>query len=298
MFLRGLVSVLKGKVFSLFSFRRRVLRRRASIAGLVLALVVGLGVATTGPASAVEPLRTDPNNIVGGTQLDMPRVPCTAAFVLSSIGFWDNLTAYRRAIRYVATTGHCGNEGDVVKVGGSVVGKVYYKADDADLMLVRVVPTTRRSRYCHFEVKGYTCTMIMHSAPRAFNRVIIYHPGLHGYATVPVVNYSDGAGNALFFCTSGIVGSYTCLWRPISPPEPVREGEKTAEGPLGLGGPGDSGGPVFSSTNDRNPLSGVTLYGMIVGGYRGERERTKMRYLSAAFFLDGGAGTAFSLAPS
>lgn len=300
MFLRGLVSVLKGKVFSLFSFRRRVLRRRASIAGLVLALVVGLGVATTGPASAVEPIRLGPM-VVGGTELQFPSGTCTAGLVMVNTRWWNNITAYQRNTRYVLTAGHCGNEGDRVSLNGQRIGSVYWKNQKPDMMVVQVKPTVTSTPHCTQDRSGFHCILIYHSAPRASGRVITYVPRLREFGTVPVAIWWDGAPERSFnACVSGAISSFSCGWRNYTLPHdaPAIPGQRAMLGTTVVAAEGDSGAPVFSNPTD-DPNAGVTVYGIVLGGFRPPISRNAMRYLTAGvFFTEWEWSQAYALAPA
>jgi hypothetical protein len=241
------------------------------------------------PASALEPGRQS-LPVVGGTALQMRGGYCTAGFVVQADGFLRNLSAYRRATRYVVTSKHCGPVGTEVSVGGVSIGKVTWTSSISDLSLIEVLPSTTRTPHCSAPSTGISCTFVLSYTPRAVGRVLLTSFQTRGQASVPVTGFRDGAAEgASGFCTSGATTGVECLWsaQALGTGQVSYAGEHGAVTTGTVLRPGDSGCPVVT-------LGGV-LYGVHSSAFRlfGPNLIT---YISAGQFFSERPG--YSLAPS
>ncbi|WP_372171700.1 hypothetical protein [Xanthomonas axonopodis] len=222
--------------------------------------------------------------VVGGTVLTMSLGNrCTAGLVLKQTGFLANLTPYRRAVRFVLTAGHCGDYNSTVSVDGADLGYVSWKSSVSDLELIRVEPVLHNYRHCEAPSTGIHCTIVSTYEPRAvgkvlLSRAILYRSRAGGLDTI-AVNGHTPAPPTDRFCTSGMSTDVLCDWTdariPANFPDPGLQGLHAATPDFGgLTGPGDSGGPVVSS-------SGV-MHGIIKGQYD---NLNMMFYTSTAQFF-------------
>ncbi|WP_144267602.1 chymotrypsin family serine protease [Leifsonia xyli] len=232
------------------SQRFRRARGRVLKAAMAVVLVAGAVLVSEAPASAVRPERmTTP--VMAGTELIFPGTyphPCTAGFVVKKNGFWSNLTSYRRAIRYVVTAGHCGNVGDVVDTAGGPIGKVIWKSNISDLMMIRVLPAVARRSHCFVgRYHDVHCSVIQRSEPRAVGKVWTESLRTRGFSPVPISEFRDGVpGDVDRFCTSGATTEVNCQWSRMDVPQGqvrgVGEHGAISDTPVQEG---DSGSPVY-----------------------------------------------------
>jgi hypothetical protein len=233
-----------------------------------LAAVVGATLTWAPSASATT---SDPDRvaapIIAGTEVGVPGGTCTVGAVLAAKGFRSQLTQYQRATRWVVLAKHCAPLQAPVRLDGATVGSVVWQSSESDLELAVVppVPCTRAraaTGSCDPSVATYT--------PQASGRVFGRVDGVAGRAAI------TGAGrpDAHPFCTSGAVSGLLCSWTATRLPAGTRTGVQhlaAASSATVVGiEPGDSGGPVISSTN--------RLYGVISGASRAATGTTVLRY--------------------
>lgn len=206
------------------------------------------------PTVAKADIRRDITPIVAGTKLEFPTSNCTAGLVVKRTGAFNNFTEYRRALRFVVTSGHCGNVNDTVKVGGRSVGKMIWKSNINDLSLVQIEPNYRHLRYCSAPSTGLTCSIVNRYDPIALGKVILPSLRTRSITAVPVIGTGSPANNEVF-CTSGKTTGVICTWGKVQVPGWMQTRSKSAEsfGPNIQAG--DSGGPVVSHSG--------TVYGII-----------------------------------
>jgi hypothetical protein len=146
---------------------RRIIARWA-VAVLLVAVGV-LGQTGAGPAlaSGAESLP-----VIAGDRLTYPRGNvCTAGAILRDSSSGQQLTQYRRSIRYVLTAGHCGDMGDQVRTGSAVLRAVVGKSSVSDLELVRVDPQRFLTFGCHATTRGPYCLPGSDYRPRGRGRI-------------------------------------------------------------------------------------------------------------------------------
>lgn len=274
-------------------FRRtggRVLR-----AVMAVVLVAGAVLASEAPASAVQPQR-QLTPVMGGTELQFPGGRnCTAGFVVKKNGFWSNATSYRRAIRYVVTAGHCGFDGDHVKVNGNDIGRVIWTSQISDLMMIRVLPAVTRRSHCFVgRYHDIHCSIIQRSEPRAVGQVWTESMRTRSFSPVPISDFRDGVpGDVDRFCTSGATTEVNCQWSRMDVPQgQVRGlGEHGAISDTPVQG-GDSGSPVYI------PFPTGIICGVVARhGINFANHGEYMIYVSAGEFMSE-TNNRYDLAPS
>ena len=209
-------------------------------------------------SQAVDQIRTE-LPVVAGTELQLADdQSCTAGVVLKSTKFWDNITAYRRAVRYVVTAKHCVVLNEVIKVGGHVIGKVIWVSPSTDIALIRVPPSTNNHQACGITHSGVQrCWLDVDYWPRASGKVILGAWAARETRPEPVPGAGTPAPHA-HYCTSGFVTDVNCMWfsSPFPPQfEPYPASVVGASNNVRGLQPGDSGGPVMGYDG--------TIYGII-----------------------------------
>lgn len=249
-------------------------RRMRTIVGIALVVALGTGaaVAATAPANAAAdvvvrnslPVRGGTALIFNGAQVGSafsPDQECTAGPVLRASGILSSLTQYQRAVRYVATAGHCASAvGQVVRVNDVNVGTVQWISTQSDLAIVRIEPTSTRYTQCHHTSGGFLrCQIVVNWLPRAGGQVILGYNRVGRESFLPVQGTGTPAARELFCITGARTGS-DCNYRsvPTPPGSDLRPHEVVAENPNQHRAPGDSGAPVVSR-------SGL-VYGVFVAG--------------------------------
>jgi hypothetical protein len=207
-------------------------------------------------------------------------------------------TAFQAAVRYVLTAGHCGELGDVVKVGGVDIGVVSWRSSTSDLLLVKVDPSVTRRTACSRNSFGVVaCSLIDVPATRAASRALLPSFRARTIASVPVERWAT-AGYTDPFCTSGRTTGVICGWekRPWSTtfhgePGP---GEEAAESPNGFVTAGDSGSPVVSLDGTLHGIASSVMPSAVPGA---PSIPDVMTYTTIAQFLQE-TDHAYVLAPS
>lgn len=196
--------------------------------------------------------------VIAGSRIQFPRdSDCTVGLVLKKNGYWENVTAYKRAVRYILTADHCGRTGEDVRVGNSIIGTVVWRSGVSDLQLVQVPPFTRRYQHCFATSTGPYCSIGFTYEPRAVGKIMTTSRRVRGDVAIPITGTGHPSTNEVF-CTSGAVTAWNCSWGLVDTPPAwlqPRILERTAESFAANVAYGDSGGPVASS-------SGV-IYGII-----------------------------------
>lgn len=252
--------------------------------------LVLVAILSTSSVFAVESFRTR-TPILSGTQLVFPQGECTAGLVLKKTGMWENMTPYRRAVRYVLTASHCGRTNDDVKVGNQVVGKFVWRSERSDLRLVRIEPSRRNFTHCSAPSTGLTCSIVTTYEPLALGKIFVSTTG------IALSIRGTGAPNTNeVFCTSGHTTGINCTWGKVPTPpgwmHPVTpEITKSAETYGRNVEGGDSGGPV-ASFGTRG-----LIYGIIsTKGMHWSEHPNKMTYVPIAQFFQEQPG--YEIAPS
>lgn len=229
--------------------------------------------------------------IISGTKLTFPTMDCSAGLAVNKTGFFDNVTQYQRAVRYVVVAGHCGEVNDPVLLGHNSVGKMVWKSGKSDLGLVKIEPSKRASTHCSAPSTGMTCSIIVTYDPLAKGRVFVTQNG----ANVAISGVGNPGPNEVF-CTSGYMSGVNCSWGKINAPSTGNygthiENSDTAQTVRANVEDGDSGGAVTSF--------GVTrkIYGIIsMKGHPFGASPTNMKYVAISHFFAEQPG--YAIAPS
>lgn len=201
---------------------------------------------------------------------------CTAGAVLTGTGILSRITPYQRAVRYVATTKHCGGRGAHVRVYDVEVGTVIWESPDTDLSIIRIEPlqTTRRS--CYPTSAGIRCTLTSDYEPRARSEVLAVRNRSGQESSVPVAGTKVPDAREIF-CTSGYITGIMCNYVSVASPPglEVENQEVVAETFSTATRTGDSGGPVLGRD--------MKLIGIIgAAGLPGSGRETYMSYVPMA----------------
>ncbi|NKI75393.1 hypothetical protein Dpoa2040_002683 [Dickeya sp. CFBP 2040] len=270
-------------MMNICSVRRDVSQKQMGSAHRASLIAAGiLASLASGSALAIDPARLQ-QPVVGGTVLTMSLGnQCTAGLVLKQTGGWANLTPYRRAVRFVLTAGHCGDYNSTVSVNGADIGYVSWKSDVSDLELIRVEPVRHVYRHCDAPSTGIHCTIVPRYEPLAVGKVLLSRSALYrsregGLVAIAVTDHAP-APSTNRFCTSGFMTDVLCDWTDARIPAgyPVTvQGLRAATPDFGgLTSPGDSGGPVVSTS------------GVIHGIIKGQNDNLNMMlYTSTAQFF-------------
>lgn len=217
---------------------------------VVCCALIAVALTSATPAHAL--LRSRVNHVLVAGSYVEGSSECTLGVILTKNGFWNNVSPYRRAMRYAVTAAHCTVMGQTIDgENHSPIGKTIDLDEEHDTALIELYPLS--SMGCSWITPGGSgsggahCVPTSIYRPRALGRVFMSPGGAE--QQIPMTGPASPQDGSQI-CTSGIVTGINCSFSAVPlPPIWVDHfrGRRAGYTDGRNVEPGDSGSPVVDS---------------------------------------------------